>query len=308
MLVERAAAGGGSPGAPRRAAAAASAAAAAGLAHRLHAERLGERVRLGDVVDRPGGHRGGAQRVDPLAPRGARAAPPPAAPRARRRAPRARCWSRSARRSASSGSPSTSHSRANSRSLPTATAIGRSAASKVSYGAMLGWRLPRRCGTTPPSTQAEPWLSSDISAASISETSTWRPAPGARALGQRALDPDHREQPADEVDDRRAGLQRPPVLLAGDAHQPAHRLREEVVAGQRARRLAGAERGHRAGDEARVGSRAACRRRAPSAPSARGGRTRSARRRGRPAGARARRSPASPRSSASERLLRFRPR
>ena len=42
---------------------------------------------------------------------------------------------------------------------------------------MLGWRLPRRCGTTPPSTQLDPWLSSDMSAASISETSTWRPRP-----------------------------------------------------------------------------------------------------------------------------------
>ena len=42
---------------------------------------------------------------------------------------------------------------------------------------MLGWRLPRRDGTTPPDTHAEPWLISDTSAESISETSTWRPRP-----------------------------------------------------------------------------------------------------------------------------------
>ena len=79
--------------------------------------------------------------------------------------------------------------------------------------------------------------------------------------------PDHGEQPADEVDDGGARLQRRPVGLAGDAHQAAHRLREEVVAGQRARLLGGPEGGHRAGDEARVAPRAASRRRGPSAPS-----------------------------------------
>ena len=79
-------------------------------------------------------------------------------------------------------------------------------------------------------------------------------AAGPRALGQRGLDADGGEQPADEVDDRGAGLQRPPVLLAGDAHQAAHRLREEVVAGQRARLVRpGPERRHRARHQARVG-------------------------------------------------------
>ena len=100
---------------------------------------------------------------------------------------------------------------------------------------MLGWRLPRRRGTRPPSTHAVPWLSRQVSAESISETSTWRPRAGALALDQRGLDADRREQPADEVDDRGADLQRPPVRLAGDAHQPAHRLQQEVVAGQPAR-------------------------------------------------------------------------
>jgi hypothetical protein len=72
---------------------------------------------------------------------------------------------------------------------------------------------------------------------------------GALALGERGLDADHREQAADEVDDGGAGLERAAVLLAGHAHQPAQRLREEVVAGQRAGLLAGAERGHRARHE-----------------------------------------------------------
>ena len=107
-----------------------------------------------------------------------------------------------------SGSPIASHSRANRRSLPHATAIPRSAASKVSYGAMLGWRLPRRCGRSPADTQPEPWLSSEVSTESSSETSTWRPRAGALALDQRGLDAGHREQPADEVDDRRADLDR----------------------------------------------------------------------------------------------------
>src|ERR687889_231167 len=40
---------------------------------------------------------------------------------------------------------------------------------------MLGWRLPRRPGTAPPSTHAEPWLSRQVRPASISDTSTCRP-------------------------------------------------------------------------------------------------------------------------------------
>ena len=143
---------------------------------------------------------------------------------------------------------------------------------------------------TPAATHAEPWLSRQVSAESISETSTWRPAPVARALDQRRLDAVGREQAADEVDDRGAGLQRPPVRLAGDRHQPAHGLQQEVVARQRGRRLRRRpERGHRAGDEARVARRAQrVAVEAPARRSAPAGRTRSARRPARPAPARAR--------------------
>ena len=42
---------------------------------------------------------------------------------------------------------------------------------------MLGWRLPRRWPRTPAATQAVPWFSRQVSAESISETSTWRPTP-----------------------------------------------------------------------------------------------------------------------------------
>ena len=41
-------------------------------------------------------------------------------------------------------------------------------------------------------------------------------------------------QAGEHVDDRDAGLGR--LVRAGDAHQPAHRLHEQVVAGQVARR------------------------------------------------------------------------
>ena len=102
---------------------------------------------------------------------------------------------------------------------------------------MLGWRLPRRDGSACADTQPEPWLSSEVSTESSSETSTWRPRAGALALDQRRLDPGHREQPADEVDDRRADLHRRALGLAGDAHQPAHRLQQQVVAGQPGRAL-----------------------------------------------------------------------
>jgi hypothetical protein len=78
-------------------------------------------------------------------------------------------------------------------------------------------------------------------------------AAGPLALVERRLDAVGREQAAHEVDERGAGFQRPPVRLAGHAHEPAHGLQEEVVAGHPGGGLAGPERGHRARDEARVG-------------------------------------------------------
>ncbi len=93
------------------------------------AELLGQRVGLGDVVDRPDRDVGGAQQLDPVRGR-------LRAEHGLERARRARrcCATRAllvAKRSSAgrSGSPTASHRRANSRSLPTATANGRSAAS-----------------------------------------------------------------------------------------------------------------------------------------------------------------------------------
>jgi len=78
-------------------------------------------------------------------------------------------------------------------------------------------------------------------------------AAGARALDQRGLDACHGEQAADQVDEGGPDLQRRPVGLARDAHQPAHRLRQQVIAREPGRLLGRAERGDRARDQARVG-------------------------------------------------------
>ena len=75
---------------------------------------------------------------------------------------------------------------------------------------------------------------------------------GALALDQRRLDARHRQQPAHEVDDRRADLHRLALGLPGDAHQPAHRLQQQVVARQPGRALGRAEGGDRARHEPRV--------------------------------------------------------
>ena len=98
---------------------------------------------------------------------------------------------------------------------------------------MLGCALPIRPGTTPAIVNAEPWLTSagqqrreqvDLDALALA---------GGVAMAQRGEDPDRREQPGEHVDERDADLLRLAVGRAGDAHQPAERLHEQVVAGQR---------------------------------------------------------------------------
>ena len=58
----------------------------------------------------------------------------------------------------------------------------------------------------------------------------------ALAGAQRGEDADRGVQAADDVDERGADLQRRPVGLAGDVHEPADRLEQQVVAGQVVRR------------------------------------------------------------------------
>ncbi len=60
--------------------------------------------------------------------------------------------------SATPSRPSTAHNVANCASLPTAITIGLSNASKTSYGAIDGCRLPRMPGTSPAAAYAEDWL------------------------------------------------------------------------------------------------------------------------------------------------------
>ena len=55
---------------------------------------------------------------------------------------------------------------------------------------------------------------------------------GALAVAQRGEDADSREQPGEHVDERDPDLLRVAVGLAGDAHQAAERLDQQVVAGQ----------------------------------------------------------------------------
>ncbi len=75
---------------------------------------------------------------------------------------------------------------------------------------------------------------------------------GRGARLQRGERPDRRVEPGEHVGQRGARLARRPVRVAGDRHVPAHRLDEQVVAGELARRLAGAEGADRRVDDARV--------------------------------------------------------
>ena len=132
VLVERAAGGGAIGGrSPSRRSGGAGSGTPSASATGSMPELLGEREGLGDVVDRARrARRPRAAASTQCVGRAARAnAASSALGRARRRARRARRWWRSARRAAARAAPTASHSRANRRSLPTATAIGRSAAS-----------------------------------------------------------------------------------------------------------------------------------------------------------------------------------
>ncbi len=69
---------------------------------------------------------------------------------------------------------------------------------------------------------------------------------------ERGEDADRREQPGEDVDEGDTDLEWLAVGFAGDAHQPAQGLDQEVVAGQLGAGALAAEAGDRAVDEARA--------------------------------------------------------
>ena len=76
-------------------------------------------------------------------------------------------------------------------------------------------------------------MTSAASSEDSRSTSTRWPPPAAVAMAERGEDADRREEAGEDVDERDADLLRLAVGLAGDAHQPAEGLDEQVVAGQR---------------------------------------------------------------------------
>ena len=116
------------------------------------------------VVDRPARDAGRGQDVEPLL-RGPGRQPleqqRPQRPRGCRCGPRR--W-RTARRRRPSGMPSTAARRRNWPSLPAITISSPSPVGSGSYGNRDRCALPIRCGTTPPATYAEVWLTSADSA------------------------------------------------------------------------------------------------------------------------------------------------
>ena len=82
-------------------------------------------------------------------------------------------------------------------------------------------------------------------------------AAGRLALVERGLDGDHRVETGHDVGEGDAHAMRRAVGLAGQRHDPAHPLDDEVVAGARRVGAVLAEAGDRAGDETRVGRRQA---------------------------------------------------
>ena len=146
------------------------------LEHGLQAEPRGEREGLRDVVDRAGGD---ARGVQPLGPRVGGVRRERGLELGRQLVAMGDALGVRAKRgsAASSGRSRTPQRRSKMASLPPASARSRSAARKVSYGAIDGCRLPDRVGTAPALRNDEPRFSSEASALSISETSTCWPAP-----------------------------------------------------------------------------------------------------------------------------------
>ena len=257
---------------------------------------LGQREGAGDVVDLPGGHAGrrAARRPTAAASRAASARDQHVAQR-RRGARPARRWWRSARR----GPAPARRDLAQRREL--LVVADREDELAVGGGEELVGR-DRRVRVAHP---ARDGAGQRVGRALVDQrgeqaTRTGRPRrAGPRRCASRwrsgGQDADRGEEPGDDVDQRDADLLRLAVGLAGDGHQAAERLDEQVVARQR-RAGARAEAGDRAVDQRGVGGRERSSSRGRAGPSRRAGSSRPRRRRPRPARAPARRPPASVRS------------
>ena len=152
---------------------------------------------------------------------------------------------RSADRSRGPGSPSADARAANCRSLPTAITRSRSDARNSAYGAIEGCALPSRARRLS-GREGRGGLIGQRGEQAVQQVHLDPlPAAGALALPQRQQDPGHRVLPAQHVHERDPRLRGGALRVAGDRHQAADRLHEQVVPGQR-RAVAGSEPGDRA--------------------------------------------------------------
>ena len=162
--------------------------------------------------------------------------------------------------SASAGRPSATHTRGHWRSEPTATAISPSAVSNVSYGTMLGCALPRRPGATPDTNAFWAWLTSADSVEASSEMSMRWPVPDAGPSARSRATSDASTLTAPSIPVITSLIATPTfdrattvlVRRAGDRHEAARGLDDEVVARSVRSRSVGAVAGDGEVDQARI--------------------------------------------------------
>ena len=186
---------------------------------------------------------------------------------------------------ASSGAPSTPQSSANWRSLPTARTMLALAAVKEFVGGDAGVAVahPLRHHARDGEGRA---LVDQAGEQRREQVDLDQLALAALApVLERGEDADRGVEAGDHVDEGDADLERLAVGLAGDAHQPAEGLDEEVVARQLGAGAAAAEAGDRSSRRAAGSRRPAPRSRGPASPSRRAGSSRRRRRLPAPAAA-----------------------
>ena len=186
----------------------------------------------------PDGHAGRAQRCDPVVG-GLRARSTASSALGERVgvAPRAPRWWRSARRRAArAGRAPRTGARTGGRCRPRPRTGGRRPR-RSRTATMLGWRLPRRVRHDAARHPGRALVEQRRRARSPSA----RPRRGGRGRCARARParpgcPSTASRPQTRSTTAAPTFSGRPSGLAGDAHQPAHRLQQEVVAGQPARR------------------------------------------------------------------------